>query len=670
MLLAGLETFAITYLVVRVAKRRKQKLSTKPGSGKKLKSDEEKKYSEEKQHNKNIILSTTNVIGTLAFSKFSVLKLLNISLLGYTTHPILEETEKSLVNEKKIKNDFLNSSIIIICVAQGFYFTSALVAAFYYLGSKFIGRTRDLSEKMLHHAFQLPYETAVIICEDNELEIPFHSLKKNDIVVIDSGQPVPVDGEIVEGMALLDQHTLTGEAKYCEKQIGDTVFASTTVVSGKILVRTEKTGHNTSVGKINKILSNTTDFRTQLQLRSQSLVNRTALPILASSAIAYPLLGPISATTLLNSSPGNTLRTWGSLLVINHLVLASRNSILIKDGRTLEELRKVDTILFDKTGTLTENQFELGHIVLTSSFSEMEILKMVASVEQKLSHPIAEAVLLQARKMELSLYPIQNADYHIGFGVEAIVHNFKLLVGSARFMTKNSIVMSPTIANKTKQVESKGHSVLLVAINSEIVAAIELLPKIRKEAFEIIKSLRAMGIDRIAVVSGDTEQPTQNIALQLGLSDYYHNVLPQDKASLVESLQKKGHRICFIGDGINDVVAMKKANVSVSLTGASSIANDVAQVLLLNKGLSHLPSLFEISKSLHSSTNQSISLSFISGIVNVTGALFFGMNILSSAILFNGLTMLFGVFHAQRPLKREKLTPFPRQTHCDSANTN
>ncbi|HIE02418.1 MAG TPA: HAD family hydrolase, partial [Thiotrichaceae bacterium] len=282
---------------------------------------------------------------------------------------------------------------------------------------------------------------------------------------------------------------------------------------------------------------------------------------------------------------------------------------------------------------------------------EDEILSYAAAAEQRLTHPIARAIVKKADERHLNLPDISDANYKIGYGVTVSFNNLIIKVGSARFMTLEGIALSSRIEEAIRDSQEKGDSLVMVAINDQIKGAIEMQSQVRPEVEQIITGLRQRGIQQIAIVSGDHKQPTQKLAETLGMDNYFYEVLPQDKASLVEQLQKAGHKVCFVGDGINDAIAMKKANVSISLRGASSIATDMAQVVLMDGTLSRLCDIFDISKQLNTNLEHSLLFWAGYGVFNLTAASLLRFGILKSTLVL-GIVFGLGIGHAMLPLRQ------------------
>jgi len=564
------------------------------------------------------------------------LRLLNIAVIAYITFPILKQAEKSLLEKRRIKNDLLTSLVSILSIGMGQYFAASLQAWSYHFGGKMVNKSQDTSTQMLTNVFEQQPSKVWVLKDRQEIETPLESLNVDDIVVVKAGEIVPIDGTISEGMAMIDQHALTGEDMPAEKAIGDQVFAATIVISGCVYIKVEKTGVETTVAKLGEILSHTAYFKTSLQLKGEKWADKVATPLISVSALASPLLGASSAT---------------AILYFNHLSLISNKGILIKDGRALEELTPIDTVLFDKTGTLTTGEPEVGEIIRCDDIGEDEILSYGAAAEQRLTHPIARAIVKKAKEQHLNLPDISDANYKIGYGVTVSFNNQIIKVGSARFMTMEGITLPSTIEEAIRHSQEEGDSLVMVAINDQIKGAIEMQAQVRPEVEQIIKGLRQRGIQQIAIVSGDHKQPTQKLAEKLGMDNYFYEVLPQDKASLVEQLQKAGHKVCFVGDGINDAIAMKKANVSISLRGASSIATDMAQVVLMDGTLSRLCDIFDISKQLNANLEHSLLFWAGYGVFNITTASLLRFGILQSTIVL-GIVFGLGIGHAMLPLRQ------------------
>ena len=602
------------------------------------------------KHDHYFAASTVGLGVSIASYAYPPLIPVSVVLTSYATVPIVDDAINTITQEKRIKNDMLTATTGIIAIALNQAYPAAIESWVYHFGDKMVYLTKDTSEKILTNVFERQPSKVWVLREQTELEIDLEAVQIDDIVIVNTGAVIPVDGVIQKGVAVIDQHALTGEAVPVERTIGDKVFASTLLVSGKIYLQVEKAGAETTVSKLGELLNHTSTFKTNLQLEGEKWADRASIPLLASSIIAVPFIGISSAAAILISAPTNTIRILTSMQTLNNLSVMASKEILIKDGRALEEAIKVDTVLFDKTGTLTTDQPSVGRIIACADLTEEQILTFTASVESRLSHPIANAILAEAQHYNLPLFHIDDAHYKVGYGMTVQYQNQLIQVGSARFMRSENIELPPEMIQAQAHSDEQGYSLILLAVDGQVKGGLELRPQIRPEVKQVLKTLRKQGIKHIAIVSGDHQQATQKLATSLGIEDYFYEVLPQDKAALVEQLQQQGRHVCFVGDGINDAVAMKRANVSVSLSGASSIATDMAQVVLLDGSLKQLNDIFTLSHKLNNSLRNSLLFWLGYGVTNLAGAYILRYSLTRSVVIFSGVFGL-GVAHAMLPLR-------------------
>uniref|UniRef100_UPI001177FC2D HAD-IC family P-type ATPase n=1 Tax=Candidatus Entotheonella palauensis TaxID=93172 RepID=UPI001177FC2D len=348
------------------------------------------------------------------------------------------------------------------------------------------------------------------------------------------------------------------------------------------------------------------------------------------------------------SGIGDTIRISAPVSVLNFLRLSSNEGILIKDGRVLELLSKVDTIVFDKTGTLTQEIPYVGAVYTTFGTTENQVLRIAATAEHKQIHPIAQAIVKEAQSWGLTLPEAEETAYEMGYGLKVIIDQNVVLVGSQRFMSRSGVTIPAGIRSKQAYSNDHGYSLVYVAINAEVCGAIELHPTISPEVIDVINTLKKRELE-IVMMSGDHEAPTRELAAQLGIDQYFAQTLPEDKAELIAGFQEKGKTVCFIGDGINDSIALKTANVSLSLSGASSMAIDTAGIILMDGSVNRLPALLNYAKRLDGNMKVNFLTSIVPGVVIIGGAFFFHFSILG-AIALNNVGLLAGMANAMRPM--------------------
>jgi Cu2+-exporting ATPase len=484
-----------------------------------------------------------------------------------------------------------------------------------------------------------------------EIETPLDKLVSGDVIVVNTGEVVPVDGIVDEGMAMIDQHALTGESTPAEKSVGDRVFASTVMVAGKAYVRVETSGTETTSAKISRILNDSAGYKLSSQHKGERLADKAVIPTLALGSLAMGTLGPAGAMAVLNSDFGTGIRMAAPLAMLSSLTLCAHQGILVKDGRALELLNEVDTVLFDKTGTLTRERPEVGRIIACEGFQQMDILRYAAAAENKFAHPIAKAILEEFKQTDLPMPTADESQYHVGYGITVGIEGRKIRVGSKRFMGLENISIPEDVEAALAEAHHEGHTMVMVAVDDRLAGALELQASQRPEVEEIMKGLRQRGIKHIAIISGDHEAPTRKLAQSLGMDQYFAGVLPADKASYVERLQKEGRKVCFVGDGINDSIALKQANVSISLRGASSIATDTAHIVFMEESLARLLDLLDVARDLDRNVRRSWGLILAPNIACICGAFFMGFGVMAS-VLTNNVAALAALANGLLPLRQ------------------
>jgi Cu2+-exporting ATPase len=518
-------------------------------------------------------------------------------------------------------------------------------------GRVLVKRTQDNSKKLLLNAFGKQPRYVWLYRDGVEVQIALDRLHKGDVIVVNTGEVVPVDGHVVEGMAMIDQHALTGESTPAEKGVGDRVFASTVMVAGKVYVSVETAGSETASAKISQILNDTAGYKLSSQHKGERLADKAVVPTLTVGAVGLATMGPAGAVAVLNSDFGTGIRMAAPLAMLSSLALCAHKGVLVKDGRALELMNEVDTVLFDKTGTLTRERPEVGRVIAVNGLDEPRVLGYAAAAERKFHHPIALAILHKAQEMGLALPPNDDTQYKVGYGITVRVEGRTVRVGSKRFMEMEGIPLPPEIYAALDEAHREGYTMVMVGVDHELGGAIELRAAVRPEVRTIIQGLRQRGIKHIAIISGDHEAPTKKLAESLGMDRYFAQVLPADKADYVERLQKEGCKVCFVGDGINDSIALKKANVSISLRGASTIATDTAHIVFLEEGLAKLCELRDIARELDRNVKRSWSMILAPNITCIVGVFTLGFGIMASVIT-NNVAALAALANGVMPLRK------------------
>ncbi len=566
---------------------------------------------------------------------FPPVRIIAVGMLSYTITPLLEDAFRSTFIDRKFRASQVDSLVVTISLLNGYYLLTSVGSIIYFSSLKLIHRTRARSKSRLGNLFGENPRHIWLSCDNTEVEVPFESLQLGNIIVLQAGEFIPIDGTIVSGIATIDQRTLTGESHPVEKTIGDTVFASTTLVAGKLFVRVDKTGAQTTASSIQRILDNTENYTNTVEQEAIRFSNSLAGPTLLAGGVGTLFLTHASTIALVGCNLSDLNRVSGPIGILNYLDLTAERGILVKDGRSLELLQSVDTVVFDKTGTLTLDQPELGQIHELGSLSELDLLQIAATAEARQSHPIANAILAAASARGIVPAQMDNARYEIGYGLKVEVEGRVIHLGSARFMQNEGVIIVDPAKVESIQFycDRHGFSLIYVAYDHTLVGAIEMHSAIRPEARAVIAQLRARGLD-LYIVSGDHDEPTKRLAGQLDIPHYFANVLPDQKAKIIQDLRTGGKSICFVGDGINDAVALKTANVGVSIHGASDAALDTAGIILMDRTLNQLGNLFDFSDELARNRKHCYYATMIPSALGACAVVTLGLGLSAALVLY------------------------------------
>ena len=588
-------------------------------------------------------------LGVTTAARFVYPPLILLSLPGllYTTAPYLKKGYEDLKTKRRPTASTMDLILLPGVVLLGDFFVLSLMTTALGFAHLLIHKMEDRSLRSMVDVYDKQPAKVWILSQDSEVEIPFAQLAAGDLVVVGAGQVIPVDGEIAEGTASVDQRLLTGEAQPAEKGPGDAVMAATVVLAGRIVIRVERTGKATLAARIAGILARTASYKQTFETKSSAIGDRWVVPTLGLSAVTAPWLGFKSGLAILLNSPGYDLRVLGPLSMLSFLRVAAENGVLIKEAGALERLSSIDTIVFDKTGTLTLEQPRVDRIHVYDGRQEHDILRLAAAAEQRQSHPIARAIVLAAAAQELDLAGFTEAEYATGFGIKATIEGQVVRVGSGRFLSDEGISMPESFPELESRVHEQGHSLVLIGIGDRLAGAIELAPGVRPEARHVVSQLKKSN-RKLYIISGDHEQPTRTLAESLGVDNYFAGTLPERKADLVKQLQAEGRKVCFVGDGINDAIALQQADVSISLRGATTLATDTAQIVLMGGSLRALDYLFSLGNQYKGNMQNNYAISFAPSAATVGGVFFLHFGV-ASALTIYSLGLVAGVANSLSP---------------------
>ncbi|MCX8060110.1 MAG: heavy metal translocating P-type ATPase, partial [Aquificaceae bacterium] len=485
----------------------------------------------------------------------------NPVLAGMTlllSKPILEKALNSLRN-RKLDVHLLDSSAIVLASLTGSPLSAHTMVFLLALGDYLSEKVEKKAYEKVEKLFSYKEDSAWLLLGNGQaVKVKAVELKKGSRIAVYAGEKIPADGVVEDGDALVNQASLTGESNPVHKKPGDKVFAGTFVEDGKLYVRVEEVGEDTVVAKIARIVEESIKEPINVQRLAEERANRLVKPTLWLGLLSYALSGQVNrltSTLIIDYHTGIHLST--PLTVLSSVAQASTYGILIKSGGKLEALSRVDTFVMDKTGTLT-----VGHPVVEDivglEISQEEVLKYAASLEQRITHPVARAIVKLAEDRGLSPVPRENSQYHIGLGIEGELEGVKFMLGSTRFMQKKRIKIGDEVRELVDKFHREAKSVLYLVKDKKIVGLLTFRDPLREEAKDVVAELRRRG-KKVVLCTGDNEGIARYIAKELSIEEFYARVFPAEKAKVVEELKRQGRVVAFVGDGVNDSPALSSA---------------------------------------------------------------------------------------------------------------
>jgi len=555
-----------------------------------------------------------------------VLSLVAIPCIAAPMVPLVQQTMDELGTRRKLGLGSLQTLAAVTVFALGKVTLVGIALSMFFTGQRMLKMTRHQARTSLVSAFGEWDERAWLWCDGVEVETPVEQIKAGDLLVVRTGGPIPVDGEVVEGVLTIDERMLTGESTLAERIVGDTVLAATLVVRGSGRIRAKHAGSETKAARLQALLEKTDSYEQAIELRSETMADRTVLPTLGLGAVGMSIRGPGAFVGCVWANCMDLSWLASPAAVLQTIRMASDRGILIKDGRSLDLLAEIDTVVFDKTGTLTLNTFQVRTVHPSPGVQASELLALAAAAERGHEHPIARALRAAAseQSLEFDVLTIDDAAYHAGRGLEALVDGRPVLMGSRRLMQERNVAVPESVAELTLECESWGHSVVHVALSGEYAGSIELEPQARPEAGRVIEHLRARGIQSI-ILTGDGPGPTRRLAETLGIDTWFAGTLPDDKQARIASLCEEGRKVCYVGDGINDTLAMRRAHVSITMTGSAAIALDCAQIILRDGSLGQLGELLDLGEQHRTVQSRITTLCLVPTGIAMSGVLLVGI---------------------------------------------
>ncbi|MCJ7635143.1 heavy metal translocating P-type ATPase [Candidatus Bathyarchaeota archaeon] len=502
---------------------------------------------------------------------------------------------------------------------SGVYFDTAAAIVTLVLTGRFLEHvSKGRASEAVRRLMDLQPRLAHVVRDENEIEIPIEQIQVGDIFVVRPGEKVPVDGAVVEGRSSVDQSMITGESIPVEKNPGDEVVGATINRTGMMKVQATKVGQDTTLAQIVKLVEEAQIGRAPIQ----KLADRVAayfvpsvILIALGAALLWYFVGSIGlqfsllvfvSVTVIACPCALGIATPAALLVGTSK--GAQNGILIKGGENLEIAQKVTSILFDKTGTLTLGRPSVTDVIPYGKYDADTILTFAASVEKGSEHPLAEAIEREASSRSLKLLDPVGFEAIPGKGVRAELQDTEILLGNRKLMTELNLDLS-NIEDRVKRLEEDGKTVMFLSAKGTLAGVICASDTLKEHAAETIAELKRMGLE-VIMLTGDNERTAKAIARRLGIEKVFADVLPQQKESIIEGLQKDGKLVAMVGDGINDAPALAKANVGIAIGSGTDVAKETGGIVLIKDDLRDVVTALRLSKSTMSKIKQNLFWAF------------------------------------------------------------
>ncbi len=523
-----------------------------------------------------------------------------------------------------------------------FFGVSIFVTTYHILSGYVSLLVRTRSSQSIKKLMDLQPDVALVVQENGlQIETPIKNVKSGDLVRIRSGNRIPVDGIIINGKSKVDQSLVTGESTPILKEIGDVVIGGSINLKGSLLVKVTNVGEESFLQRISQHIRDARALKPNIILLVDKVLKYFVPGVLILAFLALSIwtiglwifTGEINIVKAIYSTLAVLVMGYPCALgmatplaMIHGGGIAARKGILMRSGEAFQTFKDINKIIFDKTGTLTIGKPKIKEILTVDSIEETEFLSFVFSVENGSDHPIAKSIIEYGSEHEISIFPVESFETLPGKGVQGIVKGELIVIGKSSFI-KEQLKIEPKFIKETMIFEEQGYTVVSVAKNSEFLGIIAIGDILKRDVKTTIKSLTKQGLNPI-IISGDNLPVVASIAKEIGIKEYYAEVMPKDKIERIRKLQSKGYKVAMVGDGINDAPALVQSDVGIAIGAGTDIAIESADIILVSENLSTILEALKIGKQSYRKTVENIILAF----------------------LFNSVGMLFGIFGLIHPV--------------------
>ncbi|KRM94414.1 cadmium-exporting ATPase [Lentilactobacillus senioris DSM 24302 = JCM 17472] len=571
---------------------------------------------------------------------------------------------------KTISIELLVSIAVIGAFIIQEYAESAVVTFLFLFGSYLENKTLAKTRQSIKKLTEMAPTTANVVQPDgsvSEEDVDF--LDEGDVVLVKTGGQVPVDGTIVSGAGYVNEASITGEAKPVKKQVGEAVFSGSLLTNGTVQIEATKVGDETTFAKIIELVEEAQDAKSP----AEKFIDRfatyytPAVLVLALLVWLFSQDFKLAITVLVLGCPG-ALVIGAPVSNVAGIGNGANHGVLIKGGDVMATLAKVDTFVFDKTGTLTRGETTVS--AYRQYGNAPAVLPLVAKVEQQSDHPLGKAIIDYAadHAEQVAVPQIEQVATIKGQGLVATLENGEqLLVGNLRLLTANQVLITKEQEAAMRELQQAGSSTVLVALNAKLVALIGVADQIRPEVATQLGVLRNLGAQQLIMLTGDNQATAQAVGDQLGLDRVEAELLPEDKLTIVKELQAAGHKVAFVGDGINDSPSIATADIGIAMGGGTDVAVETSDVVLMRSDFAELVHGYGLAQKTMANLRENITIAILTVGFLLVG-LMLGYIYMASGMLVHEGSILVVIFNAMRLLKYQVKKPKLDADQVNSTN--
>lgn len=554
----------------------------------------------------------------------------------------------SALRNKVFSIELLVSIAVIGAFIIGEFNESAIVTFLFLFGSYLESKTLQKTRTAIKGLTDMSPTTATLVTDDGTEEVDVDDVDEGDVVLVKTGSQVPVDGIVVEGNGYLNEASITGEARQINKQLDDSVYSGTMVENGYLKIKATQVGDDTTFAKIIELVEEAQDTKS----KAEKFIDRfaqyytPAVLVLAVLVFAFSRDFRLAITVLVLGCPG-ALVIGAPVSNVAGIGNGAKRGILIKGGEVVDTFAKVDTLVFDKTGTLTEGNTAVTTMHTYTNNADNQ-LALAAAIEGVSDHPLGQAIVSYADQQSAGVSPVLDDTETVkGQGICAQVGKQEVVIGNQKMLTAHNIKLNPTQLKDLNGLQAGGQSTVIMAVDGQVQLIFGIADTIRPGVKDSLAALKAQGIKKLVMLTGDNELTAQAVANELNLDEVHANLLPEEKVEYVKKLKAAGNTVAFIGDGINDSPSIANADIGIAMGSGTDVAIDTSDVVLMQSSFPALVHAHGLAKKTVSNTRENIFIA-IATVAFLLIGLIFGYIYMASGMFVHEASILVVIFNAMR----------------------